>query len=121
MADNQTLSIGDFIKETIVQITKGLHEAQEKIRSQGTQIFPNSYGDFPTSVNIDFDLVITQSLSDGGAHLSVASLGINAGIKGKDLELENSNRVKFTVQVGFVVYNPPDSRRDWSKTPKMGI
>lgn len=107
----QILTIADFIKQTIVQVTNGLHDAQKEVRSKGTKIFPNSYGDSAETTNIDFDLAVTQTSNDSSAKLGVALGCLKAGINSGETAAEFVNHVKFSVKVGFVVFNPADSKK----------
>ena len=107
----QILTIADFIKQTIVQVTNGLHDAQKEVRSQGTQIFPNSYGDSSETTNIDFDLTVTHTSNDSNAKLGVALGWIKAGMSSGESVAEFVNHVKFSVKVGFVVFNSADSKK----------
>ena len=107
----QILTIADFIKQTIVQVTNGLHDAQREVRSKGTQIFPDSYGDSAETTNIDFDLAVTQTSNESSAKLGVALGCIKAGISSGEAVAEIVNHVRFSVKVGFVVFNPADSKK----------
>ncbi len=107
----QILTIADFIKQTIIQVTNGLHDAQKEVRSKGTQIFPDSYGDSAETTNIDFDLAVTQTSNDSNAKLGVALGWLKAGMSSGEAASEFANHVKFSVKVGFVVLNPADSKK----------
>ena len=108
-----TLTIADFVKETIIQIAAGLHEAQEEGRDKGVQIFPRAYGNSPQPVNIAFDLAIAQraeSGNDGHFKLGVPIACVEfGGGKGSKVSADVSNRVQFTLPISFTIYNPPNS------------
>ena len=107
----QILTIADFIKQTIVQVTNGLHDAQKEVRSKGTKIFPNSYGDSAETTNIDFDLAVTQTSNDSSAKLGVALGCLKAGMSSGETAAEFVNHVKFREKLGFVVFHPADSKK----------
>ena len=122
-----TLTIADFVKETITQIAAGLQTAQAEARDNGVKIFPESYGDKTKSVDIAFDLAITQSAENAkGGHFKLGVMFANVEISaGKDTKISSGiiNRVQFTLPIDFVVYNPVDSnapQQDWSGMPRAG-
>lgn len=118
-----TLTMADFVRETVMQITNGLRQAQKETRSEGVQIFPDSYGNRPTKTNIDFDLAVTQVATDGGYSVGIAGFGLKLGVKNGEANTEVINRVHFSVEIGLVIYHPVDSKApqdDFSRVPIAG-
>ena len=102
------MELHNFIKETLVQIVRGIVESQEDkiIQQNKASIVPYGVSSMDLkSANreIEFDIVITTqsgSSTKGGLGIFVGGIGIGAQGKldAKDL---NENRVKFSVPVLF--------------------
>lgn len=109
-----TLTIADFVKETITQIAVGLQSAQKEGESHGVKIFPWAYGNKTQAVNIAFDLAVAQraeSGKDGHFALGVPIAHVEfGGGKGEKMSADVSNRVQFTLPIDFTIYNAPNSR-----------
>ncbi len=113
VSDN-IFTISDFIKETITQIADGLQTAQIDGNINGVKIFPKNYGSNPRTIDISFNLAITQNFIDGeeGKQFKLAiSFGyIEFGSnKNTQVSTEFENRIQFTLPIDFVIYNSPNS------------
>ena len=73
MNDEKTpsFSVADFISEIITQVTEGLHRGQENTRRYGTRVFPDSFSEHPTKIEISFDLTVTETMAGGRKSLMV--------------------------------------------------
>jgi hypothetical protein len=108
------MDLKEFISETLVQITQGVQDAQEKIKDTGCLINPNGLhkGD---NVKGGFDGVyrsiqkVKMSVavnvvenSETKAGLGVVSSIIKAGISSKDGESNTvSNRIEFDIPISL--------------------
>lgn len=105
------LSLREFVSRAITEISEGLHEAQDEGRKNGVKIFPNSYGDRSTPTKIDFDLCVSsiaESGNEGNISIGVFAVNVKGGKSGKNA-LTSESRIKFTIPVDFVIYNPVNS------------
>lgn len=119
------MDLKDFVKESIVQISKGIEEANTELADSEAMVNPvyvqmhstdaQGYGrtkerdpqfnnaDSKLLQKVDFDVAVTVEAGQqgsAGAKLSIASIGIGA-----DGKTESSNRsesrIKFTIPVVF--------------------
>lgn len=114
-----SMDLHDFVRETLIQICRGIKDAQVPIREMGGYANPLSHGPVGdgsirsgtvTSGHhtylVDFDVAITvQSSSghDGGAKVQVATF-LSLGASGSaDQSHGRSSRVTFKVPVAFPV------------------
>jgi hypothetical protein len=107
------MELKDFIKETLVEIIRGVSEAQSDILETGAYIHPminrtndkyavaNYGGRVYTIYDVDFDIAVTASDSSGskgGIGVFLGSVGI--GAKGESNESNvTQNRIKFKVPI----------------------
>ncbi|ANB67639.1 hypothetical protein [Aeromonas veronii] len=100
------MQLDEFVKTSIVQIAKGVKDAQEEVRAFGGAVNPSQYsiGGYskPDKEKIEFDvaLVVQDSTSsEVGGKLSVASMfGMSGKHSGND-SYQQTSRVKFNVHV----------------------
>ncbi len=107
------MDIKEFVSKTLVQITEGVIEAQEKAKGVNPVIWAQSDGaskgkNYATSSNsiaqfIDFDIALVTEVSenkDTGGSIKVAGISL-----GREEEVKNqesiTSRVKFQVLVEF--------------------
>lgn len=102
------MELHDFVKETLVQIIRGITEAQKDdiIQSNDAAVVPHGVSSSDKkSANreIQFDVVITaQTGSSAKAGLGIFVGGLGVGTQGKlDANDTLENRVKFSVPVLF--------------------
>lgn len=109
------MDLKDFVSETIVQISQGIMEAQEKTKELGAVINPPTKGPadgnlFTTVGNIDYvvqkiDFDICVSVESSNSKESKGKLGVVTAFVGGKVEKgteENSanqsvNRIKFSI------------------------
>lgn len=111
------MQLDEFVKATIIQIAKGVKEAQAEVTELGGTVNPTrfSMGGYskPENERIEFDvaLVVQDSTSSElGGTLSVASVfGMSGKRSGSD-SYQQSSRVKFNVNVDL----PCDGRLEHS-------
>lgn len=101
------MDLKEFTKQTLMQIVEGAAEANAEL-SNGAYIpyhVPNNskgryiYDDGANVVDVDFDVAITVTESEGvngGGGLKVAILNIGAGIESK-AENQTISRIKYTL------------------------
>lgn len=117
------MELKDFVKETIVQIAKGIEEASTELSDSDVMVNPiyvtmhsenaQSYGRTTTHTDADeeahsrviqkleFDIAVSvESGQQGsvGAKLSIASIGIGADGKTESSK-KSESRIKFSVPV----------------------
>jgi len=102
------MELHSFVKETLVQIIRGIVESQkdEIVKQNKASIVPHgvSSSDMKSANReIEFDIVVTtQSGSSTKGGLGIFVGGIGVGAQGKlDAKDLNENRVKFSVPVLF--------------------
>ncbi|MEZ9654040.1 hypothetical protein AB4277_05055 [Vibrio splendidus] len=126
------MNLKDFIKESIVEISEAINEANEELASKGAIVNPARvhvndskespiYGyaldpdenkSFRRPVHLlNFDIAVTASESEGkkgGTSIKVAGFGL--GIDGKE-ETNNSinSRITFNLPVSLPTYNDKSS------------
>jgi hypothetical protein len=122
------MDLKDFVKETIVQISKGIEEANAELEeskamvnpvyvslnSQGAQGYGRTkerdpdYGNHDSKIlqKVDFDVAVSIEAGQqgsAGAKLSIASIGI--GAEGKtESSNKSESRIKFSIPVVFPGY-----------------
>jgi len=121
------MDLKDFVKETLVQISKGVQESIEAVRESGGYTNPaagggvkndnssyfGSMGEGQNVFLVDFDVAVTvdeNSEASGGGKLKVAgifSVGGDAGISSKS---SSTNRVSFKIPLALPV--DPISREE---------
>lgn len=122
------MDLKEFVKESIVQISHGIEEANSEISGMGAMVNPmyvqmnsdkaQSYGrttsrnnDYPNPdgkiiQKLEFDVALTaESGQQGsaGAKLSIASIGIGADGK-KESSNRSESRLRFSIPVVFPVF-----------------
>jgi hypothetical protein len=102
------MELHEFVKETLIQIVKGITEAQNDdiIQSNTASIVPHGVSSSDLKLanrEIQFDVVVTaQSGSSAKAGLGIFVGGLGVGTQGKlDANDSFENRVKFSVPVLF--------------------
>ena len=104
-----SMDLKDFIRDTLVQITEGVKEAQEYVKEKGAVINPSKFGTIaPKAImskdndeisavqRIDFSLSLQQNWgTDGKVSVGVLDIG---HIKGEYQNMKE-NRVNFSVLV----------------------
>ena len=119
-------SLSEFVSAAILDIADGLRDAQDKGRELGVKIYPESYEDSSTPMEIEFDISVsseTAGETDGGVKISVPMLGVSYG-KGSTGKAGTQNRLRFTVPVNYVVYSRGERRyteQDLEGMPRMGM
>jgi len=113
------MQLDDFIKTTLIQIARGVHDAQKSVSDLGGIVNPATLGTSQTSsayfatVNdmhhvflVDFDVAVEVSQSTGTnaeAGLSVASFA-KLGAGGKSANSNStSNRIAFKVPLALPI------------------
>lgn len=117
------MDLKDFVKESLVQISKGIVEANLELQEVGAIINPlhvivnsdnsQAYGRTGTSQSyhknsrvvekVEFDVAVVAeegTQTKAGIKLSVATLGLNAGGQSNASDRSES-RIKFTIPVVF--------------------
>lgn len=103
------MDLKDFLRDTLVQITEGVKEAQEYVKGTGAVINPSEFGTIaPKAImskdndevsavqRIDFSLSLQQNWgTDGKVSVGVLDIG---HIKGEYQNIKE-NRVNFSVLV----------------------
>ena len=122
------MDLKDFVKESIVQISKGIDEANAELSDSDAMVNPmyirantdqaQSYGrtkkrnpqyDEPDSKiveKVEFDVAVvaeTGEKGSAGAKLSIASIGIG-GEKEKETSNKSTSRIKFSIPVVYPGY-----------------
>lgn len=109
------MELQEFIKETLVQITNGVKEAQEELKDKGSVIVPNGYlnpeAQYQDKSSLDFRSVQiikmhialnVQETSGSKAQLGVAKI-LKAGI---DSDESTSNQQLTTVEFEIPIALP---------------
>ncbi|MFQ2448176.1 hypothetical protein ACK31P_06505 [Aeromonas caviae] len=100
------MQLDEFVKTSIVQIAKGVKDAQDEVEALGGAVNPTQYTmggrTKPDKEKIEFDvaLVVQDSTSsEVGGKLSVVSMfGMSGKHSGSD-SYQQTSRVKFNVHV----------------------
>src|SRR3970040_1281168 len=113
------MHLDEFVKATLVQIVRGVHDAQEAVRDLGGIVNPATLGASPNAGSyfatvdnmhhvflVDFDVAVEVSESTGTnaeAGLSVASFA-KLGAGGKSANSNStSNRIAFKVPLALPI------------------
>lgn len=107
-----SVTLEEFVKTTLCQITKGVNEAQKTLvsSSENNQIIgakinprlPYNYSDSESNQLVEFDIAVTCESSDNNnMQINIAYvIGLGAGKNKK--ESENSHtRIKFKVPINY--------------------
>ena len=102
------MELHTFVKETLIQIVKGITEAQNDyiVQSNNAAIVPHGVSSSDLKIanrEIQFDIVLTtQTGSSAKAGLGIFVGGLGVGTQGKlNANDSSENRVKFSVPVLF--------------------
>jgi hypothetical protein len=112
------MELKEFVKETLVQISKGVKESQDAVREIGGYVNPTVtsvqgrpelvyFGETALGHHtflVDFDvavIVAEKKAAGGGAKLSVASILFIGGSGSSDAESKSISRVKFKVPLAL--------------------
>ena len=104
----------DFVKETLLQLTMGVKEAQEAVKGYGAVINPKFItgsesakicGEYRPVQNISFEVGLTTASEDMSQKgIGVILGGLKAGYKGNGEKSESAvTNVKFTIPLAFPV------------------
>jgi hypothetical protein len=120
------VELREFVKETLVQITQGVRDAQVLAREAGGAVSPaltafqqaESYlgrieGNHPVFL-VDFDVAVTATKGKGAgaeAKVTIAPFSVGAGGKVNQAE-EKTSRVKFKVPVALPIDEASKAERD---------
>ena len=119
------MELREFVRETLVQIVRGVQEAQNSLEDTNAEISPTGlrftrpegtpvvYKEGRGIVqHVDFDVAVTTSEGTsgrGGLGVFITdTLGVGAQLK-RETETSAVNRIKFLVPVLF-----PSEPHDWS-------
>jgi hypothetical protein len=115
------MDLKEFIKESLVQISEGINEANVALESSGASVNPKgirayskdakAYGRIESNFKhrdnlvhmVSFDVALhaeAGSESGGGLKLSIASIGANANTKSKDSE-KSESLIKFEIPMKY--------------------
>jgi hypothetical protein len=117
------MELRQFVTETLIQISGGIEDAQQRLQSEGsttrinTSMTKDDSGNLVTGGRrhsieyVDFDVAIvanTGTETKASIGLTVASL-VNLGAGGKSNQSQGiESRVKFRVPVAFPKHRYPD-------------
>ncbi len=99
----KTLTLRDFISNTLVDINEAVKDASKK----DVEIVYQRYqsGKLPTAKSIEFDIAIELTESEGsdkqsgaGLQVSILNLGLNKS-KSLNSDTKNMNRIRFSVDI----------------------
>ena len=115
------MELKDYIAETLVQITNGILEAQDRLKAVDVIVNPaktfGTKGDFwigkeqdkgpvlrrVQEVEMKIGVISSEEVrGDGGAKVHLGVLNMGAGLEEKGVE-RNENYVKFSIPVSFPV------------------
>ena len=122
------MDLKDFVKESLVQISKGIEEANEELSGTGAMInplnitintessqaygrtgSPANKGDSRVVENVDFDVAVVAEAgaqTNAGLKLSIASIGIG-GDGQSNTKDKSESRIRFRIPVVFPGKNNP--------------
>lgn len=130
------MDLKDFVSETIVQISQGLIDAQEKTKDLGTVINPplftkpeedaivkdNEGNTDQAAQFIDFDICLTvenANNSEAKGKISIFSCSLGGG-ESSSVNIGNMNRIKFTIPVVFPLHDFDKYAQPFrNKSPKL--
>jgi hypothetical protein len=98
------MSLGDFVKDTITEIVRGVGDAQKHLAEHHptARVAASVDHDFaPVTDKVEFDIAVTVADSAHGATgIGVKVLGLRMGVDGEIAgRSESVSRVRFTVPV----------------------
>lgn len=100
------MQLDEFVKTTIMQVVKGVKDAQEEAAELGAVVNPRQdagYGN-RRETNISFDVALTvtdTSADEVGGHLTVASI-LKFGAKAKESDSrQETSRIQFDVTMAL--------------------
>lgn len=118
------MDLKDFVKESLVQISKGISEANEELKDTGAMINPlhvtintdksqaygrtgkpayDSAGSSRVVEKVEFDVAVVAEAGEqtkAGIKLSIASIGLGADGQSNTKD-KSESRIKFTIPVVF--------------------
>jgi len=114
------MDIKDFVRDTLVQISNGVREAQDVVREDGGYVNPaarvgakDTAESHLTTINdgqsvflVDFDIAVTvaeENSAEGEAKLKIASVLSVGGGAGTTTESTSSSRIGFKVPLALPV------------------
>jgi hypothetical protein len=107
-APSSSTDLKDFIRQSLVEITEGLSEANTAIRQAGgtdLNTFLLAPGEGKRDDGVNFDVAVTTRATRdvrGKASVGIKVLGLEAGAGGQRAR-ESVSRIRFTVMVrGYV-------------------
>jgi hypothetical protein len=96
------MTVEDFIRTTLVEITRGVRGAQVDVQEDGSdaRVNPHMEGRGYKVCDVECDIAVTAS-STGGASAGVTVLGVfGGGVKGESRhEHVHVSRIKFTIPI----------------------
>jgi hypothetical protein len=112
------MELKEFVKETLVQISEGVKESQDSVRTIGGYVNPTVtyaqgkpelvyFGETALGHHtflVDFDVAVVvaeKKAAEGGAKLAVASFLSIGGSGSSDAESKSTSRVKFKVPLAL--------------------
>ena len=113
------MELQEFVKETLLQITKGVKEAQEEARSYGGVVNPRLVQD---ATNVEFEVGLTESSEDKTKKgIGVLLGGLKGGIDGSDSRTTSSvTKIRFTVPLVLPTDASECSNRVRNQTVTVG-
>ena len=113
------MKLQDFVKETLIEISQGVVEAQKELGANGSLVNPKLYNVFSGSQNggvnlalgwdnmsrlvtmVDFDVAVTTQEGQGTkGGIGVVSGVFNVGMKGGSEKAQSAaTRIKFSVPI----------------------
>lgn len=119
------MDLKDFVKQTLVQITAGVKDAQGEVRTLGGIVNPatrnatDGGGAYFSTIDeihhvflVDFDVAVTvteNSATDAGAKINVAVLKLGAGGESSNSSAA-TNRLTFKVPLALPLDEPTRSK-----------
>lgn len=109
------MDLKDFIKQTLIEITNGVKEAQEEIKDSGAYINPEGFhsgenlrsgygGEYrhvqKVKMSVGVNVVENSEMKGGAGIISVLSLGVS----GKVSDVNSvTNRIEFEIPISLPV------------------
>ena len=121
------LPLRQFVRETLVEITNGIADAQVALRPTGVRINPHTVeGDVPKGgakrmvEQVAFDIAVsTTGAAEGSGSIGVVSAGFAAKL-GLTYKKEHVSRVQFAVPVIWPVAEQARTSPDPSQSSGAG-
>lgn len=115
------MDLDEFVKETLVRIAKGVHEAKAGVEDAGGAVNPSTYTETHTALlrekesgllvqEVEFDVaVVVNEASKGevGGGILVAAFGLGAKAQ-EGLESASTHRIQFKVPI--LLPGDPDAK-----------